>query len=297
MDDRIIIDPQIQLSLSTRLVIAALVILISLFYFSLPRMASIAQPANPELILATTTSTVDSGLLDVLIPIFERQTRYQVKTISVGSGQAMLLGERGEADVLLVHAPESEKKFVANGFGVNRRLVMHNDFILVGAASDPAKIKPARSAVEALKLIAASQSLFYSRGDNSGTHQLENMLWQNVGLKPAAGGWYQQTGQGMGATLNVASEKNGYTLTDRATYLALKKNLRLEILLQGDPQLLNIYHVIEVNPARYAKVNATGARAFSDFLLSPIAQATIANFGRDKFGEALFFADADKADD
>ncbi|MCA1554956.1 MAG: substrate-binding domain-containing protein [Chloroflexi bacterium] len=284
------------MSLSMRGFIAALVVGIVVFWFTLPQSASTphaARPANPELILATTTSTQDSGLLDVLIPMFQNESGYQVKTIAVGSGQAMLLGERGEADVLLVHAPASEQKFVASGFGVNRRLVMHNDFVLLGPSGDPAHLQNTKDAVEALKLIASTQSLFISRGDNSGTHQLENQLWDKAKLKPS-GAWYQSTGQGMGATLNVASEKNGYTLGDRATYLALKKNLHLDILLQGDPQLLNIYHVIEVNPSLHPKVNAAGAQAFSNFLLAPRTQNVIADFGKGKFGEALFFPDADK---
>ncbi|MBI3734516.1 MAG: substrate-binding domain-containing protein [Chloroflexi bacterium] len=278
---------------STRVVIATIIVAIGLFYVSLPQVAPVPHPANPELILATTTSTQDSGLLDVLIPLFQQQTGYVVKTIAVGSGQALLLGGRGEADVVLAHAPAAEQTFVAKGFGVNRRLVMHNDFVLIGPASDPARTRSARTAGEALRAIASAQAKFYSRGDNSGTHQLELALWKSLGVKPA-GEWYQQTGQGMGATLNVASEKDGYTITDRATYLALKKNLRLDILMQGDPALLNIYHVIEVNPALHAKVNNAGAQAFSDFLLSASTQAVIGQFGRDKFGEPLFFPDADK---
>ncbi|MCA1554821.1 MAG: substrate-binding domain-containing protein [Chloroflexi bacterium] len=284
------------MSLSVRAFIAALIVGIVVFWFALPKTAGAphaTRPTNPELILATTTSTQDSGLLDVLIPMFQTETGYKLKTIAVGSGQAMLLGERGEADVLLVHAPASEQKFVASGFGVNRKLVMHNDFVLVGPAANPAHLQNTKDAVEALKLIAITQSLFFSRGDNSGTHQLENQLWDKAKLKPS-GAWYQSTGQGMGATLNVASEKNGYTLSDRATYLALKKNLHLEVLLQGDPQLLNIYHVVEVNASLHPKVNAEGAQAFSNFLIASRTQNVIADFGKDKFGEALFFPDADK---
>ena len=283
------------MSLPLRAGVVALIVLMVVFWFALPQGGNAlhVQPANPELILATTTSTQDSGLLDYLLPIFQNETGYQVKTIAVGSGQAMLLGQRGEADVLLVHAPASEQQFMANGYGVNRKLVMHNDFIILGPAADPARVKSGHDALEALKQIASTRSLFFSRGDNSGTNQLENQLWDKAKLKPA-GDWYQSTGQGMGATLNVASEKNGYTISDRATYLALKKNLHLDMLLQGDPALLNIYHVIEVNPALHLKVNVPGAQAFSDFLLAPRTQAQIANFGKDKFGETLFFPDADK---
>lgn len=253
-----------------------------------------AKPANPELILATTTSTQDSGLLDVLVPAFEKQTGYRVKTIAVGSGQAMSMGERGEADVLLVHAPDSEKKFMEAGHGVNRQLVMHNDFVVVGPPSDPAKIKGTKAAKDSLKKIADAQAIFISRGDNSGTDQLEKKLW---GTAPKGQSWYQETGQGMGQTLNIASEKGAYTITDRATYLATKKNLQLDILVEGDKDLLNIYHVIQVNPAKSDKINAAGAKAFADFMVGKDTQDTIAKFGVDKFGQPLFFSDAGKKDE
>jgi len=253
-----------------------------------------AAPAMKNLILATTTSTQDSGLLDELLPVFEKSTGYFVKTISVGSGQAMKMGEKGEADVLLVHSPDAEKKFVAEGYGVNRRLVMHNDFIVLGPASDPAKIMGVKSTKEAMKKIADAGALFLSRGDNSGTHALEKKLWKGAGLNPEGQKWYQQTGLGMGQTLSVAAEKNGYTIADRGTYLSLKKNLGLNILLEGDASLLNIYHVIEVNPAKWPKVNAAGAKAFADFMVSKKAQAIIKTFGVKKFGGALFFPDAGK---
>jgi len=252
--------------------------------------------AQKTLILATTTSTQDSGLLDVLIPVFERQSGYFVKTISVGSGQAMKMGERGEADVLLVHSPDSEKDFVAKGFGVNRRLVMHNDFIILGPANDPARIRTVKSAAEALKAVARSGSLFMSRGDNSGTHAKEKGLWKGAGVAPEGQKWYQQTGLGMGETLNVAAEKKGYVLADRGTYLALDKKARLglEILVAGEPKLLNIYHVIEVNPAKWPKVNSAGARAFGDFMVSRKAQDVVRTFGKKEFGSPLFFPDAGK---
>lgn len=253
-----------------------------------------AAPVVKNLILATTTSTQDSGLLDVLIPVFQKDTGYFVKTISVGSGQAMKMGEKGEADVLLVHSPDAEKKFVADGFGVNRRLVMHNDFIILGPASDPAKIKGEKSSKEALKKIAAAGALFLSRGDNSGTHALEKKLWKAAGLNTAGQKWYQETGLGMGQTLNVAAEKNGYTITDRGTYLAMKKNLGLNIIVEGDASLLNVYHVIEVNPAKWPRVNTAGAKAFADFMVSKKAQAIIKTFGVKKFGAPLFFPDAGK---
>jgi tungstate transport system substrate-binding protein len=253
-----------------------------------------AAPVQKNIILATTTSTQDSGLLDVLIPIFEKKTGYFVKTIAVGSGQAMAMGAKGEADVLLVHSPDAEKKFIADGFGINRRLVMHNDFIIVGPPSDPAVIKEMKSAAEAFKKIAVSGALFMSRGDNSGTHAQEKKLWKAAGIDPEGQKWYQQTGLGMGQTLNVAAEKKTYTLADRGTYLAMQKNLGLDILCEGDASLLNIYHVIEVNPAKWPKVNAPGAKAFADFMVSQEVQHIIAKFGVDKYGSPLFFPDAGK---
>jgi tungstate transport system substrate-binding protein len=253
-----------------------------------------AAPKQKNIILATTTSTQDTGLLDVLIPIFEKQTGYFVKTIAVGSGQAMAMGQKGEADVLLVHSPDAEKKFIAEGLGVNRRLVMHNDFIIVGSGADQAKIKNIKSAAEALKLIATADALFISRGDNSGTHSQEKKLWKAAGINPEGQKWYQQTGLGMGQTLNVAAEKKGYTLADRGTYLAMKKNLGMDILVEGDAALLNIYHVMEVNVAKWPKVNAAGAKAFADFMVSKRTQNIIKSFGVDKYGSPLFFPDAGK---
>ena len=252
----------------------------------------LAQQKN--IILSTTTSTQDSGLLDVLIPIFEKKTGYFVKTIAVGSGQAMAMGQKGEADVLLVHSPAAEKKFVAEGYGVNRRIIMHNDFVVVGPAEDPAKIRETKVAVEAFKKIASAGTLFLSRGDKSGTHSKELSIWKAAGMKPEGQKWYQQTGLGMGQTLNVASEKKGYTLTDRGTYLALKKRLSLDILTEGDAILLNVYHVIEVNPAKWPKVNAAGGRAFADFMVSKEVQDIVKTFGMEKFGSPLFFPDAGK---
>ncbi|OPY66410.1 MAG: PBP superfamily domain protein [Syntrophorhabdus sp. PtaU1.Bin050] len=253
-----------------------------------------AQPVQKNVILATTTSTQDTGLLDVLIPIFEKKTGYFVKTIAVGSGQAMAMGQKGEADVLLVHSPEAEQTFMKNGYGVSRRLVMHNDFIVVGPSTDPAKIKGTKSTVEAFKKIAAAKSLFISRGDNSGTHAKEKAIWKIAKVNYEGEKWYQQTGLGMGQTLNVASEKLAYTLADRGTYLALKKRLGLNILAEGDAVLLNIYHVIEINPAKFSKINTPGGKAFADFMVSKETQALIKTFGVDKYGSPLFFPDAGK---
>jgi tungstate transport system substrate-binding protein len=256
-----------------------------------------AAPAQKNLILATTTSTQDSGLLDVLIPVFEKKTGYFVKTIAVGSGQAMAMGQKGEADVMLVHSPDAEKKFVADGFGVNRLIVMHNDYIVIGPPTDPASIKGAKSTVEAFKKIAAAGSLFVSRGDNSGTNAKEKGIWKAAGINPEGQKWYQQTGLGMGQTLNVAAEKKGYTLADRGTWLSLQQKLGLPILKEGDPILLNVYHVIAVNPAKWPKVNADGAKAFSDFMLSGETQGIIKTYGVEKYGGALFFPDAGKKED
>ena len=254
-------------------------------------------PANPELILATTTSTQDSGLLDVLIPVFETETGYTVQTVAVGSGQAMKMGEEGNADVLLVHAPASEVAFMEDGFGKDRALIMHNDFIIVGPANDPAAIK-GRSIVDALKLINDEGADFVSRGDDSGTHKAELNLWKKAELDPqgAAPAWYLESGQGMGATLTIASEKSAYTLTDRATYLANKANMQLQILVEGDRALMNVYHVITVNSDKWPKANYDGAIAFLKFMTEPSTQEIIARFGVDKYGQPLFYPDADKTD-
>ena len=262
-------------------------------------VASPAPAAGPQknVILTTTTSTQDSGLLDVLIPVFEKQTGYFVKTIAVGSGQAMAMGQKGEADVLLVHSPDAEKKFMTEGSGVNRLIVMHNDFIVVGAPADPAAIKGAKSTPDAFKKIAAAGSLFLSRGDNSGTHAKEKGIWKAAGINPEGQKWYQQTGLGMGQTLNVAAEKKGYILADRGTWLSLQQKLGLPILKEGDPILLNVYHVIQVNPVKWPKVNTDGAKAFSDFMVSAETQGIVKTFGVEKYGGALFFPDAGKKED
>ena len=257
--------------------------------------ASNAEPAVKDIILATTTSTQDSGLLDALNPTFESQSGYVMKTVAVGTGQALKMGEECNADVLLVHAPAAEKELMDKGFGAERLLVMHNDFIFVGPAADPAGIKGMASATEALKKIAETGTLFTSRGDDSGTHKMEKNLWSATGIMPE-GDWYIETGQGMGATLKVASEKGAYTLTDRGTFLALREGLDLEPLVEGDTVLLNVYHVITINPENCPKTNTAGAQAYAVFLTSPETQETISTFGVDKFGQPLFYPDADKTD-
>ena len=275
-------------------VVAAALLFIACVFYAAPESVMAKQK---NVILATTTSTQDTGLLDVLIPIFEKKTGYFVKTISVGSGQAMAMGKKGEADVLLVHSQDAEKKLVAEGYGINRRLVMHNDYIIIGPPSDPAGIKGLKSGTEAFKKIAEAQSVFMSRGDNSGTNAKEKAVWKSAGINPEGQKWCQQTGLGMGQTISVAAEKKAYTLADRGTYLALKKNLGLDILVEGDAILLNIYHVIEVNPDKWPKVNAAGAKAFADFMVSRQVQRIIKTFGVDKYGSPLFFPDAGKKEE
>jgi len=246
--------------------------------------AAVAQSSS--VILSTTTSTQDSGLLDVLVPLFESKSGYTVKTLSVGTGQALALAAKGEADVALVHAPALEKKYVAEGTLTNRRLVMYNDFVIIGPAEDPARIK-GQSAVEAMRRIAATRARFVSRGDKSGTNILELALWKDAGIEPR-GAWYIESGQGMGQTLGIADDRRAYTLTDRGTYLAFSKRVDLPILVEKDRPLLNVYSVMEVNPANGPRVNAAGGKAFAEFLLSPETQAVIKTFGVAKYGQPLF---------
>lgn len=255
-------------------------------------IASLACSSEDELILATTTSTQDSGLLDVLVPMFEDEYGYKVKTIAVGSGQALEMGAKGEADVILAHSPNAEEEFMADGNGESREAVMHNDFIIVGPADDPAGIADAESAAEAMALIAEAEAPFVSRGDESGTHSKELSLWAAARIEPAGKSWYQETGQSMGATLNIASEKQGYTLTDRGTFLAQTDNLDLVVAVEGDKALFNNYHVIVVNPDAHDKVNAKAARDFAAFIVSAATQDVIRSFGAKTYGEPLFVPDA-----
>jgi tungstate transport system substrate-binding protein len=284
-------------NLGKTLVIALSVLTLSACAPAAVSPAAAPAPANPQMILATTTSTQDSGLLDVLIPLFEQQTGYNVKVVAVGTGAALQMGQEGNADVLLVHAPGSEKTYMDGGYGKERFLVMHNDFVIVGPSADPARINGGAKAVEAFQKIAQASAPFISRGDQSGTNTKELALWKSAGIdvsqRPA---WYSESGQGMGATLTIASEKGAYTLTDRATYLANKANLNLDILVEKDNVLLNVYHVITVNPDKWPKINYDGAIAFAKWITSPATQAVIAKFGVDKFGQPLFVPDADKTD-
>ena len=273
---------------------------IGLFVFLLGLLLGVpsrsAETQSRNVILSTTTSMQDSGLLDLLVPRFEKQSGYSVKTISVGTGQALALAAKGDADVALVHAPSLEKKYVAGGQLQNRRLVMYNDFVIIGPKDDRAKIRTVKSTLAALKAIEQAKAAFVSRGDNSGTHNLEKSLWKEAGIQPI-GPWYIESGQGMGATLNIANERIAYTITDRGTYLALGKRVTLPILVEGDRALLNIYSVMEVNPANGPRVNAAGGKAFADFMVSPQAQNLIKNFGVEKFGQPLFVPVAHKREE
>lgn len=254
-----------------------------------------ALAQSTTVILSTTTSTQDSGLLDVLVPLFEKKTGLTVKTISVGTGQALALAARGEADVALVHAPSLERKYVEKGKMQNRRLVMYNDFVIIGPEDDPAKIKGVPKAVDALKRIAETQSRFVSRGDKSGTHLLELRLWKRAGITPTDA-WYIESGQGMGQTLGIANDRRAYTIADRGTWLAFQKRISLPILVEKDKPLLNIYSVMEVNPANGPRVNVAGGKAFADFMVAPDTQAAIKTFGVDKYGQPLFVPIAGKSD-
>jgi len=247
--------------------------------------------SEKQITLATTTSTQDSGLLDAIIPDFEKQYRIRVKVVAVGTGQAFAIGQKGDADVLLVHARAEEEKFVAEGWGGERRGVMHNQFLLLGPQNDPARIASSASIKAALAAIQTQQVSFVSRGDNSGTHKKELALWQEAGITPQ-GSWYLEAGQGMGDTLMLAHEKQAYTLADEATYLTMKDKLNLVVVQQGSPSLLNSYGVIAVNPQKFSEVNHQGALAFISYLTSVAGQKRIYNFGRAAYGKSLFIPDA-----
>ena len=268
----------------------ALVLAASTLVLAMPLGSWAAKPANRIIVLATGHTLRDSGLLDVLIPVFERKTGYIVRPIAIGTGQALAMGKRGDADILLTHDPEAEMPLVKEGYLINRRQFLHNDFIIVGPAQDPARVARAKTAAAAFKQIAEAKVTFVSRGDDSGTHKREQALWKAAGLSPKRP-WYVQAGQGMGATLGIASQKQAYTLTDRATFLNLRKTLGLDILLEGDPVLLNLYSSMEVNPAKHPRANHAGARAFSDFLISDEARALIRDFGKERFGQPPYFLD------
>ncbi|MBA3415757.1 MAG: substrate-binding domain-containing protein [Chloroflexia bacterium] len=275
--------------------LAALALLLAAVPAAVARQATpAAERETGVILLATTTSTQDSGLLDELLPLFEERSGRSIAPISVGSGAALELGERGEADVLLVHSPAAEEAFMAAGFGTERRTVMFNDFVLVGPAEDPAGVGAATTIEAAMAAIANGAAPFVSRGDDSGTNALELRLWEEAGIEPG-GAWYTESGTGMGETLQIAAERRAYTLTDRGTWLSLADRLDLPIVREGDPALLNVYHVIAVNPANGRNIDEAGGQAFLAFVLSPEAQVLIAEFGTDRFGEPLFTPCADNA--
>lgn len=271
-------------------------VIFTIFIFLIINIVSCNQKTavrEKEIILSTTTSTYDSGLLDELIPVFEKKYKISVKPIAVGTGEALGMGERGEVDVVLVHARSAEDKFLEEGYGVNRKDVMHNDFVIIGPEEDPAEIKGNENVTEAFKKMSEKQMLFLSRGDDSGTHKKEIKIWEEAGIEPK-GDWYLEAGQGMAGTIMIANEKNAYTLTDRGTYLSLQKNIQLKILFEGDPLLLNSYGIIAVNPNKYSHVNYEGAIKFIDFITSKEGQEIIKNFGIGKYGQPLFFPDVIK---
>jgi tungstate transport system substrate-binding protein len=245
---------------------------------------------RPSLTLATTTSTQDTGLLDELLPRFREEAGVDVKAVAVGTGQALELGRRGDADVLLVHDPEGEQRFMDEGYGELRRPVMHNDFVLLGPPDDPAGARGARSAAEALARVARHEAPFVSRGDESGTHRKEQALWRQAGVEPG-GGWYVRAGAGQAAALRMASEKRAYTLSDRGTFLAQRDGLALAVLVEGGAELANPYHVIVVAAGTRPAARREAARRFADFLAEPATRQLIADFGKDRFGQPLFFVD------
>lgn len=253
---------------------------------------------NEEIILATTTSTKDSGLLDYLLPYFEEESGYKVSVVSVGSGEAMTMGENGEADVLLVHSPAAEEEFVKNGHADEdgRKDVMYNDFVLIGPVSDPANIKTDayNDALKAFKTLADEEMTFISRSDESGTHKKELEIWKAAGIEPS-GDWYVEAGSGMGAVLEMANEKLAYTLSDRATWLNLDLDEDLMIVSENDPSgvLYNQYGVICVNPDKNEAINHEGAKAFANWLLSSETQELIGEYGLEEYGKALFTPNAE----
>lgn len=273
-----------------------LLVIFTIFIFLIINIVSCNQKTavrEKEIILSTTTSTYDSGLLDELIPVFEKKYKLSVIPIAVGTGEALKMGERGEVDVVLVHSRSAEDKFLEEGYGVNRKDVMHNDFVIIGPEEDPAEIKGNENVTEAFKKMSEKQMLFVSRGDDSGTHKKEIKIWEEAEIEPK-GDWYLEAGQGMAGTIMIANKKNAYTLSDRGTYLSQQDNIELVILFEGDPLLLNPYGIIAVNPDKHSKVNYEGAMRFIEFITSKDGQEIIKNFGIEKYGQPLFFPDVIK---
>ncbi|WP_280768694.1 substrate-binding domain-containing protein [Salipaludibacillus daqingensis] len=269
-----------------RLTLLSILLTMMLVFFSSCEKEQ-SSKRNDQLLVATTTSTYDSGLLDVLIPIFQDETGIHVKVIAVGSGQALNLAQKGEVDALLVHAPEQEEVMEKQGILINRHRVMHNDFVLLGPEDDPIGMK-GLTIEDAFTSIQKHELPFYSRGDDSGTHMKEIALWKDANVEPTFS-TYQETGQGMGETLRIAAEKNGYSLTDRGTFLFLQDSLQpLSILVEGDETLENIYHIMQVNPTNDSQINASAAKAFVTFFLDKDVQELIGSYGTEKWGEPLF---------
>jgi len=252
--------------------------------------ASGSDAQRREVLLATTTSFQDSGLLDDLVSDFALKTGYRIRATAVGSGAAIALGSKGDADVVFAHSEQAELDFMAQGNGERRVKVMHNDFVIIGPATDPARAR-GQGSLAAFRAIAAAKATFYSRGDKSGTDVFEKNLWRQAGVTPSAP-WYIEAATGMGQTLQIASEKRAYTIADRGTYLARKGGLALDILAEKEPPLFNYYHVMTVSPAKHPRVNSLGALAFVDYLVSPETQRRIQQFGVAKYGEPLFYPDA-----
>ena len=277
-------------SSTKRTLLACLLAALSLF------ATGLTLASERFLTVASTTSTENSGLFDAILPVFERESGIAVRVVAVGTGQAIRMAERGDADILFVHHRPSEERFVADGFGVERHEVMHNDFVLVGPQNDPAGVRRASDVVGALARIAARQAPFASRGDDSGTNKREMTLWRAAGIdaRAASGGWYRETGSGMGTTLNIASGMGAYTLTDRGTWLSFNNKGDLRILLEGDRRLYNPYGVILVNPGRHPHVKAAEGQAFIDWLLSTAGQGAIAAYRID--GQAVFVPGASDED-
>ena len=248
------------------------------------------EAKRTPLVLATTTSAEDSGILAEFVKRFEKDYPYKVKAVAVGSGAALFMGRNGDADVMLTHEPMAEREFMAAGYGESSNKVMHNDFVVAGPASDPAGIRGLEDADEAFRRIAAKGALFVSRADASGTNAMELSVWDRIGAKPTADS-YMDTGSSMGETLRVADEKSAYTLTDRATFIVMKDALDMKLLAQGDPRLVNQYTVTVVNPERFSRVNHDGAVAFSEFLRTPETKKLIRDYGWDQYREHLFYPD------
>ena len=250
-----------------------------------------AAQEGTSIILATTTGTYDSGLLDSLLPRFERESGIRVKVIAVGTGAALAMAGRGDADAILVHAPRREMEYVRSGDIMEGRLVMHNDFVLLGPPDDPATVKSCRELTCAMRAVARTGP-FVSRGDRSGTHEMELALWRLAGVSPDSVKDRVESGQGMGATLDIAGQRSAYTISDRGTFMAHPAGQRMAIMSEGDPVLLNIYHAYVVNPARHPAVNLAGARKFLAFMVAPATQQRIGEFGRSRYGRSLYIPDA-----